>query len=123
MININNIELGTTITKTTEFTVIKKNKKSVVIKDSKGETTVVRDRDYSKYGMSTQTEQAPVAKKTTSKTTSTKSPKSLPSLRGRYPKWANSNPKKEFVRSARAAGNPTTETAYAEYKTFLKTNK
>ena len=116
MIKINEITTGATVSIQTKFTVKKVNKKSVLVEDAKGNTHRISDKDFSKFRV------APTTGVTTPqpKTTKSTSREALPSLRGRYPKWANSTPKKNFVRAERAEGNTATPATYAEYRTFLK---
>ena len=129
MIKINEITTGATVSMETTFTVTKVNKKSVVIQDSKGNTHLVRDRDFSKYGVVTNNTTKTKAKTSSSKKsvsntkTTASNRKALPTLRGRYPKWANSAPKQNFVRAERAEGNVATPETYAEYRSFLKKKK
>tara|TARA_R110000764_G_scaffold198708_1_gene283990 strand:+ start:48 stop:413 length:366 start_codon:yes stop_codon:yes gene_type:complete len=117
MIKINEITTGAVVTMETTFTVKKVNKKSVVIEDTHGKSHVVRGKDLAKYGI-VSTTMVP-----TKSATKTVTRKSLPSLRGRYPKWATSTAKQEFVRAERAEGNKATQETYAEYKNYLRVQK
>tara|TARA_R110001606_G_scaffold376890_1_gene535713 strand:+ start:619 stop:966 length:348 start_codon:yes stop_codon:yes gene_type:complete len=109
MIKINSITKGSKVQMTQEFIISKINKKSVVISDSKGNVTIVRDRDFGKYTTAgTKTE-------TSAHTTSLTG-----SLKGRMPKWANSTPKINFVKAERKEGRSATSASYKEFRGFQK---
>jgi len=118
MINIKKVKVNSTLTTESTFTVIKVNKKSVIVKDSKGKRQAINSKDFAKFNMSGTTK-APAKETTaTSKTTA-----SSISLRGRYPRWANSTPKKEFVMMERGQGKTATHASYKEYREFKKAQR
>jgi len=118
MITIKTIKKGSTVTSLQIFTVIKVNKKSVQIQDSKGNTSIIRDRHFNKYGMESST--ITETKGETAETPTRKLREVSPPKVGRYPKWAISTPKKNFVMMEREAGKVATKESYKEYRVFLK---
>lgn len=113
MIKINAIKEGATVTSTSEFTVVKINKKSVIVKDATGKERSIRDRDFNKFNMVGATS-------TTSTTKSTRKSRVSPAKVGRYPKWANSNPKKQFVMMEREQGKKASLETFKAYRQFQK---
>tara|TARA_R100000951_G_C2578374_1_gene161107 strand:- start:213 stop:563 length:351 start_codon:yes stop_codon:yes gene_type:complete len=113
MITINKIKEGSKIIPLSELTVTKINKKSIVAKDERGNKLIIRDRNFKHFGIST------IAQNTT--VTETK--KTTISTRGRYPKWANSTPKKNFVMMERTQGKTATKASYDTYRAFLKSQR
>jgi len=107
MIKINSITKGSKVQTTQEFIISKVNKKSIVLSDSKGNTTIVRDKDFGKYT-------------TTGTTSGTTTAPLTGSLKGRMPKWANSTPKIDFVKAERGEGRSATTASYKEFRGFQK---
>ena len=114
MIKIDAITEGAIVSETVEFKVVKVNKKSVIVEDPKGYRLLINSRDFAKF----QVHKTTTAKKSTPKKETSSS--ELPTLRGRFPKWATSTPKKDFVRESRAQGVTATFEAYKEYREFKK---
>jgi len=103
--SLNNLTPGSTIEKRTMFKIVKVNKKSIVIKDGKGNQETVRERDYSKYSALTSVG------------------KGESRANGRFPVWANTETKKDFVRQARRTNTPSSENDWKAYKEFQKNSK
>ena len=115
MLNTEKIQEGATITMS--LTVVKKNKKSLVVRDAKGNTMNVRDRDFKHFSMGTM----PKTKKASRKDSTSSKPKAtVVRASGRMPNWATSNDKKKFVIMSRQSGHKATQAGYREYKNSKK---
>ena len=102
---------GMTVTR--PFTVVKVNSKSVVLEDSKGNRTTVRDRDYAHYFKGVQAKAINGYNKSNETSTPTTG---THKASGRMPNWANTQDKQKFVVMCRQNGTTPSAKAYGEYK-------
>ncbi len=103
MIKIETIKTGATVSSTTNFTVVKVNKKSVIVNDAKGNRKAINAVDFKKFNM--EAESKPL------------------NIKEKMPAWADSASKKQYVKLARNRGEKATKASWDGFNEFQKSLK